>query len=277
MNKVLVLAANGNVGKHLVNALLAQGAHVKAATRNGQNINEAEGVMFDFNEPSTWESALKDTKSAYVMLPMGYNDKQALTNFLDMLLARDIKIVLQGSIEHYDTPKNMYYTAEQQLKQSGKTYVILRPTWFMDNFKILWQQDLQNQKLQLPLQNGKSALIDARDIADCGVQALLSHQFDNQAFNLTGGELLTYADAIGIIAENTGLSLTFQYASPDEYRLLLQQQGMPNGTIDFFLGILQEIEDGVTEVITDDVQLLTGHPPRKLADYAKDNADAWRV
>ncbi|MFV0322027.1 MAG: NAD(P)H-binding protein [Alphaproteobacteria bacterium] len=276
MNKVLVLAANGNVGKHLVNALLVQGAHVKAATRNGQNINEAEGVVFDFNDMSTWENALKDVKSAYVMLPMGYNDKQALTKFLDMLLALNIKIVLQGSVEHYDTPKNMYYAAEQQLKQSGKTYVILRPTWFMDNFKILWQQDLRNHKLQLPLQYGKSALIDARDIADCGVQALLSHQFDNQAFNLTGGELLTYAEAIEIIAENTQLPITFEYASPQKYRLLLQEQGMPDATINFFLGILQEIEDGVTEVTTDGVQTLTGNQPRKLANYAKDNAQLWQ-
>ncbi len=71
MGKILVLGATGNVGRPLVEALLAKGEAVKAASRTGKPQGGAEGVVFDFADPSTIPAALDGVDRAFVMLPGG--------------------------------------------------------------------------------------------------------------------------------------------------------------------------------------------------------------
>ncbi|MBH5329047.1 NAD(P)H-binding protein [Eikenella sp. S3360] len=275
--QILVLSATGNVGKFVVQALLNKGVSVKAASRRGENIGAAQGVKFDFDDESTWNAALENVSAAYVMLPMGYANQDKLNALLKLMLEKGIKPVLQTATEHFDSPENPNFHTEKRLEQSGKPYVILRPTWFMDNFNILWRADLQKGVLTLPLHTGKSALIDVRDIADCAVAALTSDKFNGKAFNLTGGELKTYAEMVEILAEHSGLPLRFDSVTPEQYAAKLKADGFPDAGIPYFLKVLADVENGSASIITDDVQTLTGHAPRTLADFAKDNADKWRA
>lgn len=52
--KVLVLGASSNIGEPLVQSLLKQGASVQAAYRDGNDIEGAKGVKFNFNSPETF-------------------------------------------------------------------------------------------------------------------------------------------------------------------------------------------------------------------------------
>ncbi len=97
MSKVLVLGASGHVGHPLVAELLAKGEQVKAASRSGKAVGEAEGVVFDFADPSTFDAAFEGVNRAYVMLPGGYVESKALLiPVIQAAAERKVKVVFQS-------------------------------------------------------------------------------------------------------------------------------------------------------------------------------------
>lgn len=56
----------------------------------------------------------------------------------------------------------------------------------------------------------------------------------------------------------------------------LRDRGRPAVMIDGFMSLNHVIKQGWAAAVTDDVQRLTGHAPRRFADFARENAAAWR-
>lgn len=271
-NKILVLSATGNVGLPLVNALVKNNKKVKAASRSSKNINGAEGVVFDFSAPETYLPAFADVESVYMMLPSGYaGGVKTLIPLIDIAAERKIKIVLQTAIEASFDKTNPYIAIEEYLRKSGARYVILRPTWFMDNFHIFWADSIKKGDLRLPTENGKTAFIDTRDIADCGLATLCSDQFDGMTFNLTGKEALSYQEAAEIFSTVLGRKITYSSITGEEYIEQLVNAGMPKASAGFFTHALSEVRNGLVADVYDDVKKLTGKVPLTLSDYVRDN------
>ena len=275
-NKILVLSATGNVGLPLVNVLVKNNKKVKAASRSGKNINGAEGVCFDFSAPETYLSAFADVASVYMMLPSGYaGGVKPLIPLIDIAAEKKIKVVLQTAIEASFDKTNPNIAIEEYLKTSAANYVILRPTWFMDNFHIFWADNIKQGDLRLPTENGKTAFIDTRDIADCGLAALCSDQFDRMTFNLTGKEALSYQEAVEIFSKVLGRKITYTSITDEEYTERLVNAGMPRASADFFTHALSEVRNGLVADVYDDVKKLTGKAPLTLSDYVKDNQEKF--
>jgi hypothetical protein len=56
----------------------------------------------------------------------------------------------------------------------------------------------------------------------------------------------------------------------------MQGMGMPEVMIDWLMSLNHVVKQGWAARITDDVQQLTGHAPRRFADFVRENADSWR-
>jgi hypothetical protein len=56
----------------------------------------------------------------------------------------------------------------------------------------------------------------------------------------------------------------------------MTQMGMPPQLIDWLMSLNHVIKQGWAAGLTDDVRRLTGHAPRRFADFAREHADAWR-
>lgn len=277
-NKILVLGATGNVGSHLVKTLIAKGEKVKAATRSGKSVDGAEGIAFDFADPSGLANLFDGVDRAYIMLPGGsVAVKDLLLPVVEAAIARKIKIVFQ-SVFGVDADDSIpYRQIEIQIEKSGVPYVILRPNWFSDNFHTFWKAGLDHGQIALPAGDGKSSFIDARDIAESAAAALTSSQFDGKAFNLTGPEALGYADAAAILAEVIGKPVTYNAISDEAFIGILTGVGVPADYAGFLASIFHPVREGWTDAVTPDVQTLTGKAPRSVATYAADHAAALRA
>jgi uncharacterized protein YbjT (DUF2867 family) len=273
--KVLVLGANGNVGKPLVAALLAMGERVKAATRSGAAVGGAEGVAFDVTDPATFGPALEGVDRAFLMLPTGYIDaKGLLVPLIETAAARNVKVVLQ-SVFGVDADDSIpYRQAELVLEKAGVPFVVLRPNWFADNFHLFWKAGIDHGVISVPAGEGKSSFIDVRDIAVSAAAALTSSAFDGRAFNLTGPEALGYADAARIISGVLGRTVAYEAVDDEAFVAMLTGAGVPEAYARFLASIFHPVREGWTAAVTDDVATLTGHAPRSLETYARDNAKA---
>lgn len=271
--KILVLGAGGNVGRPLVKALLARGEAVKAASRSGAAVDGAEGVVFDIANPATHAAAFEGVDRAYVMLPAGNVQAQALLMpVVNALIARKIKIVFQSvfGVDADDTIP--YRQIELAIERAGVPFVILRPNWFADNFHTYWKAGVDHGVIAVPAAQGKTSFIDARDIADSAAAALTSQRFDGKAFNLTGPGALGYGEAAALLSEVTGKPIVYQATDDASFIAMLTGAGVPNDYASFLASIFHPVREGWTAAVTDHVQQLTGQAPRDLRRYALDHA-----
>jgi uncharacterized protein YbjT (DUF2867 family) len=272
-NKVLVLGANGNVGTPLIEALLAKGEHVKAASRTGQSIAGVEGAVFDLLEPLTYESVFDGVDRAYLMLPTGYTQsRELLTPLIEIAAKRKIKVVMQSAFGVDADDSIPYRQAEIALEKSATPYVILRPNWFSDNFHTFWKTHIDQGLITLPAGEGKTSFIDVRDIAACAASALTDDRFNGAAYDLTGPEALSYADAAEILSRAIGKPVTYKSIDDNSFIENLLGAGLPEDYAQFLASIFYPVREGWTSTVTDSVMQLTSHSPRPLNIYAKDHA-----
>ena len=273
--KILVLGASGTVGRPLVKGLIARGEAVKAASRLGQPVEGAQGTPFDFGKPQTYDAALDGVNRAYVLMPDGYLNVQALLlPFTQAAASRKVKVVFQSVIGVDADDAIPYRQVEIALENAGTPYVILRPNWFSDNFHTFWKQGLDHGQIALPAAEGKTSFIDARDIADSAIAALTSSAFDGKAFNLNGPEALTYAEAAQILSEVVSKPLRYTATSDEAFIEMLKSGGVPADYAAFMASIFYPVRAGWTGAVTEDVATLTGKRPRTLKAYAQDNVAA---
>ncbi|EOB4970441.1 SDR family oxidoreductase [Vibrio fluvialis] len=272
MNKVLVLGASGHVGQPLVAELLAKGEQVKAASRSGQAFGAAEGVVFDFADPKTFDAAFDDVDRAYVMLPGGYVESKALLEpVIQAAAERNVKVVFQSVLGVDADDSIPYRQVEIALENSGVPYVILRPNWFADNFHTYWKAGIDQGVIGVPAGEGKSSFIDVRDIASSAAAALTTNRFDNQAFNLTGPEALSYAQAAQKISAALGKPVAYQAMEEGAFCDLLKSVGVPADYAEFLTSIFYPVREGWTAGVSDAVVTLTGKAPRSLDEYIADH------
>ncbi|EKO3463489.1 SDR family oxidoreductase [Vibrio fluvialis] len=272
MNKVLVLGASGHVGQPLVAELLAKGEQVKAASRSGQAFGAAEGVVFDFADPTTFDAAFDGVDRAYVMLPGGYVESKALLEpVIQAAAERNVKVVFQSVLGVDADDSIPYRQVEIALENSGVPYVILRPNWFADNFHTYWKAGIDQGVIGVPAGEGKSSFIDVRDIASSAAAALTTNRFDNQAFNLTGPEALSYAQAAQKISAELGKPVAYQAMEEGAFCDLLKSVGVPADYAEFLTSIFYPVREGWTAGVSDAVVTLTGKAPRSLDEYIADH------
>ncbi len=268
MNKVLVLGASGHVGQPLVAELLAKGEQVKAASRSGKAFGAAEGVVFDFADPTTFDAAFDGVDRAYVMLPGGYVESKALLEpVIQAAAERNVKVVFQSVLGVDADDSIPYRQVEIALENSGVPYVILRPNWFADNFHTYWKAGIDQGVIGVPAGEGKSSFIDVRDIASSAAAALTTNRFDNQAFNLTGPEALSYAQAAQKISAALGKPVVYQAMEESAFCDLLKSVGVPADYAEFLTSIFYPVREGWTAGVSDAVATLTDKAPRSLDEY----------
>lgn len=270
--QVLVIGANGTIGQHTVAYLVAQGVAVKAASRSGKAPTGAEGVVFDYTEPTDFDAFFANVSSVYVMVPAGYlNVQELLTPIITEAAKRKVKVVLQTAIGVDADESIPYRQVELALERSGTPYVILRPNWFADNFHTYWLHGVQTGTIAVPAGEGKSSFIDVRDIAASAAAALTHDQFNGQAFNLTGPEALSYSEAVAVLSQALGRRINYQALDDASFVSGLVAAGVPEDYAKFLAFLFYPVRENWTAGVTTAVKTLTGQEPRSLATYVEDN------
>ncbi len=278
-NKILVIGSTGNAGRALVQELVHSGESVRAATRNLSRVDEAAGVepvRFDYADPNTFLSALQGSDRVFMLGPPEPAPHRVMIPFLEEAARHSSKIVLMTAMGTEWDDTGSLRQVELVLESSGVPFVILRPNWFMDNFHTSWLVPIKEAGvIPLPAGDGRTSLIDARDIAASAAAALGTDRFDGKAYTLTGPESLTYTKAAAVLSGASGREIQFVPVDDESFVRSLVDAGVPGDLAEYLSALFGYVRQGATAEVTSSVEQLTGRPPRTLAQYAQDHAAAW--
>lgn len=275
---VLVTGGTGTVGSHVLRELTDRECQVRALVRDPEsaNIPDSENVIpveFDFTRPETWGQAFEEGDSLFLVRP------PAISRVGDHILPA-IDAAIRCGVSHVTVlsvvgaeknPLLPHRRIERHVQNSDATWTFLRASFFMQNFHEEHAHDIvEHDEIFVPAGTGKTSFIDARDIAAVAALTLTEDGHENTAYDLTGSEALTYAEAAAVFTDVLDREITYGNPGLITFAWRMLARGNPLGFVLVMGGIYTTARLGLAGRVTDDVELLLGREPRTLAAYVED-------
>jgi uncharacterized protein YbjT (DUF2867 family) len=275
---VLVLGGTGKTGRRIVERLRAAGATARPAARSGAD------VRFDWDDIATHDAALRGVDAVYLVPPaLRLDHAPAVAAFLDRAAAAGVRHVTYLSARGVDQapPELALRAIELDLAaHADLTHAVLRPGWFLQNFSEGFFAPSADGVIVAPTGDGREAFVHADDIAEVAVATVLDPAAHAGAgYELTGPEARSFADVAASIAAATGRPVRHVDVERDAWVAQAVAGGVPADYAELLGGLLDGVRAGHGAATTDDVERVTGHRARGLAELVADPAalDAWSL
>ncbi|HEY3446244.1 MAG TPA: SDR family oxidoreductase [Myxococcales bacterium] len=281
---VLVTAAVGNVGSEVVRALLSRGVPVVAADRDPSRVGKLFGegtvraVALDFARPETFDEAARGARAVFLVRPPPISDVGPTLNaFVDRAAAAGAEHVVFLSVIGAGKQSWVpHHKVERHLKDSKLAYTLLRPGFFAQNLGDAYRRDLvERDELYLPSGRGKVAFVDVRDLAEVAARACEDPSARGQAWDLTGGEAVSFAQAAEELTRVLGRPIRYTPASVAGYLLRQRRRRMSWGQALVQAVLHVGIRFGNAERVDPTLERLLQRRPRTLADYVREHRHLW--
>jgi uncharacterized protein YbjT (DUF2867 family) len=207
---ILVVGGTGELGKPVARQLLADGYSVRLLVRDVPRARALLGPEFEYfagdvNDPAAVEHALEDCSGVHVSL-RGDSDPKKLDRVEYRGTARIAELAAQQSVsrltylsgmlvaEGAETPGDRAkFRAEQAIRQSGVSYTIFKPTYFMETLPRHIRGKLA---IVLGRQTHPLHMVAARDFAQMVSRSFQTPEAANRHFFIHGPEAITIPDAL---------------------------------------------------------------------------------
>lgn len=271
---VLVTGVTGRTGRRVADAARAAGLDVRAASRSG-------AVRFDWEEPGTWDEALRGADGAYLAFPTDIGAPDA-AGLVGALARRAVELGVTRLVLLSARGEDQALPAEQALRESGAQWTVLRCAWFQQNFSEGHLADqVRGGELAFAAPEAlREPFIDATDIAEVAVAVLRepSGRYAGEVLELTGPALLTWGEALAAVAAATGTEKRYVPVPVREYGAALGGFGVPEEEVAFLMELFGALLDGRNAAVTGDVERVLGRGPRTFGEFAEREAaaGAWK-
>ncbi|NKZ07230.1 SDR family oxidoreductase [Actinomadura latina] len=114
--------------------------------------------------------------------------------------------------------------------------------------------------------HARGAFVHRDDCAAVAAAVLTSSGHEGETYDVTGPELLSFADLTALAAEVSGRPVGYQSVDDDGFDAGLREAGVPDDVRGMIVSFGVSLRAGWGEPLTDTVQRLTGRPPRPVTD-----------
>lgn len=258
---ILVLGGKGKTGRRVASRLLEKGQTVRIGSRS-------ETPSFDWEDSATWASALEGVDSVYITFQPDLavpGAREAIKGFTVQAEKSGVqKVVLLSGKGEKEAEK-----CEEIVKNSGMDWTIVRASWFNQNFSESFFLDpILAGHVALPKNEAKVPYVDANDIADVVVEALLTEEHNGKTYELTGPRTLTFSDVVKEISTATEKDIQFTSISMEEYNALMKEFQLPDSYLWLINYLFEEVLIESNSVITNDIEKVLGRKPIDFSRYA---------
>lgn len=266
----LVLGGTGKTGRRIIASLEDKGVPIRIGSRSAL-------PSFDWNNEAGWDACLKDVESVYInfapdlAMPGACDSIQA---FVNKAKSHGVKrlVLLSGRGEEEAQ------ACERIVQQSGLEWIIVRASWFNQNFSEgAFIDMILSGQITLPAGDTPEPFVDIDDIAEVVVIALTEDGHSGEVYEVTGPRLMTFADIASDLSQATGRDIAYINVPHDAFVSGISESGAPKDVVWMLDYLFSTVLDGRNAYLSDGIQRALGRPPKDFSDYARDvaTARAW--
>ena len=274
----LVTGTSGKLGRLVVLSLLERGVpagEVVATARDTSKIVDLadRGVHVrhaDYSDPGSLKEALAGVDK--VMLVSSSEVGQRLAqhrNVIDAAGEAGVELFGYTSVTRAQSSSLAlaaeHRQTEDYLARSGLAHVLLRNSWYIENYTEQISQALAEGVVRGAAGSGRVSAATRADYAAAAAVVLTEPGHAGQVYEL-GGDAFTVAEYAAVVAEKSGRAISYEDLSPKAYSEVLVSAGLPPAVAELLADSDRGINGGELFVDTGDLERLLGRPVTTLAD-----------
>jgi NAD(P)H dehydrogenase (quinone) len=279
MTTILVTAASGQLGRLVIDSLLARGvepSRIRAGARRTESLSSyadrgVDVVRLDYDDVSTAQAATQGVDRVLLISGLDVGRRvQQHGGVIDAAAANGVKHIVYTSAPKADTADFVlapdHKGTEELVAASGIPSTILRNGWYHENYA----QDLATARdsgvLATSAGDGLVASAARVDYAEAAAVVLTTDGHAGQVYELAGDESWSLETLASTFAEVLGREVELKQLTTQEHVALLESFGLDAGTAGFVAGIDDAIRRGVVGDTDGTLSRLVGRPTTPLID-----------
>jgi NAD(P)H dehydrogenase (quinone) len=286
---LLVTGGSGQLGRRVIDLLLeANAGHVVTTTRTPEKLSDlaARGVEVrqgDFNDPDSLAAAFAGA-DRLLLISTDVLDESGTRlaqhrNAVATAVQAGVKHVVYTSLANPEpgspiTIAGDHYGTEQALANSPLDWTILRNNVYTDTLLMSLPQAIASGQLVAAAGEGGVGYVTREDCARVAAAALAGTTSGQVTLDVTGPEVVTYADLARMASEFSGRPVSYISVSTEDMVAGMMQVGLPpflaEALVSFHTAAAQGDHGFTTSVVAD----LTGTAPQSVGDFLLANREA---
>jgi NAD(P)H dehydrogenase (quinone) len=159
---------------------------------------------------------------------------------------------------------------ENLLREVGVEYTLLRNNIYAESLLFSLPAAVQTGKWKAAAGDGRAAYVTREDCARAAAGALLRGE-TRCSYEISGPEALGFADLARIASDLSEREIVYQPVEPEAWKNELIAGGMDPMLAELWVGFDRAIGEGLMDLVTRDVERLSGSPPQRVEEFLRRN------
>lgn len=276
---IVVTGASGHLGRIVVTELLNRGTpaeSIVATARTPEKLADlaAQGVVVrraDYTDPQSLKDAFLGAERILLVSSSDFNDRVGQhRNVIDAALEAGVDLIAYTSILGADSSRSRiaedHRATEKLILESGLPYVLLRNSWYLENYTEQAAVALEHHAILGSAGDGRVSAASRADYAAAAAVVLAGDGPVNLAYELAGDNSFSLTEYAATLAEIAGTEVAYVDQPADQYAAFLASVGVPAPMAE----VLADSDLGLArgELFDDSLTLSTliGRPTTPLAE-----------
>lgn len=276
-----ITGAGGQLGTSLVRNALSRvpASSIVAVTRSPAKLEtfSQQGVQVragDFNNPAGLPDAFSGIERLVIIptgdLQPGVRTKQHTAAIQAAVKAGVRHVTYISTVSARPDRNNVlfdsHFATEQALINSGAAWTILRMSCYMETLVDGAKRAIASGSYSA-VPGAPAAYVLRDDIAAAAAGILATSGHDGITYHATGPVSISQPEIAAAVAKASGKPVAFAPITGPQQRAGLEAAGLPAALVDTFFGFQAALRAGAFDLVTRDVERLSGKPAESPADF----------
>ena len=284
MKKILVTGATGGLGGEVLK-LLVEKSGTKGVSAIARDISKLasykeQGVnvlQADYDDKESLVKAFQGIETLYFVSGSDIQKRaKQHENVVAAAKIAGVNHVVYTSFQRKDETASSpiapvasaHLRTEKLLKESGMAYTIMKHTLYAEVLPMfLGDNVFESGVIYQPAGEGKVAFASRDDMAEAGVNVLLTGGHDNKTYEISSAKTYSYSDVADILSEIGGKKISYVSPSSEEFTKTLSEAGVPAEIIGMSVMFNEGIKQGEFDFPDTKLETLIGKKPEDLSSF----------